>query len=107
MFRASCSVLRVPCPGVPGLRAGHSHTVVGRDPAAVHSLLIGAPKKQRKGHEFTFRVDLAWPDTQGAPKYIISCASAVERDAWVEAFTNHRAAGMPHARPSPCRARHL
>ena len=56
-----------------------------------------APKKQRKGHGFLFRVDLAWPDSQKVPKYIVSCRDGKDRDAWVRAFTTHPAAGKANS----------
>jgi hypothetical protein len=41
---------------------------------------IGLPKQQRIGHAYTFRLDLAEPDSGGVSKYIVSVSC---EDSWI------------------------
>eukprot|EP01049_Picozoa_sp_SAG25_P001864 SAG25_NODE_89_length_16305_cov_24.431630_4_plen_199_part_00 len=69
-----------------------------RSAASVQGVLIGAPKKARKNHPHVFRVDLAWPDSKGTPKYIFACSTVKERDDWVKLFTQHPSAGKTNGK---------
>jgi hypothetical protein len=69
-----------------------------RSTASVQGVLIGAPKKARKNHPHVFRVDLAWPDSKGTPKYIFACSTVKERDDWVKFFTQHPSAGKTNGK---------
>ena len=43
-------------------------------------------KKPRKGHEFTFRLDLNKPDNTGTRKYTFSVESGDIKSGWMKAF---------------------
>jgi hypothetical protein len=45
---------------------------------------VGAPNSARKGHAHAIRLDLAEPDSEGVPKFVVSLGSKGEKDHWVE-----------------------
>ena len=47
---------------------------------------VRPPKSERKGEQWTLRLDLQEKDSSGCKKYIISHEKEADRDRWVECF---------------------
>lgn len=46
---------------------------------------VSLPKNERKGHPYSFRIDLTKPDSQGGEKYICSVSDAAMLSQWMQA----------------------
>ena len=57
---------------------------------------VGKPKNPRKGHPFSFRLDLTSPDTRGVSKYIISVDTDAAATDWIAGI---KSVGMSEAVP--------
>ena len=62
----------------------HSSSVLRTAQAA--GCTVGVAESSRRGHEHSFRIDLAHPDSKGDSMYVFSATSAEEMTVWKRSF---------------------
>jgi serine/threonine protein kinase len=73
--------------------------------ASLAGASVGMPKSARK-LPYTFRVDLAQPDSDGRSKYILAAPSSVEFDEWIQVLRAAACCGQSTPRVSSTGAVH-